>query len=91
MLNERLGHRNDTSGPKESCEVVLEYCLVKRSDMATLSKYIIISLAGIQLLKEIFQITQVSRKKICCFEVNCTFIIIGLLWIESIVRSQTSL
>ena len=62
MLNERLGHRNDTSGPKESCEVVLEYCLVKRSDMATLSKYIIISLAGIQLLKEIFQITQVSRK-----------------------------
>ena len=61
MLNERLGHRNDTSGPKESCEVVLEYCLVKRSDMATLSKYIIISLAGIQLLKEIFQITQVSE------------------------------
>ena len=63
MLNERLGHRNDTSGPKESCEVVLEYCLVKRSDMATLSKYIIISLAGIQLLKEIFQITQVSELK----------------------------
>ena len=69
MLNERLGHRNDTSGPKESCEVVLEYCLVKRSDMATLSKYIIISLAGIQLLKEIFQITQVSelKKSLCMY------------------------
>ena len=63
-LNEILGFRNDThnDASMDSCQVVLEFCLVKRSVGATISKYFIISLAVFHLVKELFQITQVGQK-----------------------------
>ena len=58
-----LGHRNINATYVESCSIVREYCQVKSSAMATVSKYFIITLAAIHLVKEIFQITQVSYFK----------------------------
>ena len=64
-LNEILGFRNDTynDASMDSCQVVFEFCLVKRSVGATISKYFIISLAVFHLVKELFQITQVCQKR----------------------------
>ena len=73
-LNEILGFRNDThnDASMDSCQVVLEFCLVKRSVGATISKYFIISLAVFHLVKELFQITQVGQKMLHQYRKNFT-------------------
>ena len=54
--------RSDLVNPnvsRDACEVVRDFCHVEIRDMASVSKVVVISLAGFHLIKELFQLTQV--------------------------------
>ncbi len=51
----------DPDVDKDSCQIVTESNVsVKRRELANISKYFIIGLATLHLLKEVFQLTQVG-------------------------------
>ena len=49
-----------------NCRVVNDYVNISRSNTAVVGKFVIVGLAIVHLLKEVFQVTQVSFKELTC-------------------------
>ena len=58
---------NEDTNNKDSCQIIKDFgCNIERRAMTMVSKVIIISLASVHLVKEIFQLFQVSLKNPFC-------------------------
>lgn len=60
-LNEVLfQHKGDGYGSAAACEDVRQVVELQRRNLAVIGKAVILTLAAVHLLKELFQLTQVS-------------------------------